>query len=74
MSRYDHGYHGGTVLYWNRGDERIPVYFKGRWARDCEDGRRGDVRARPVHLGQGPFTVTYAADCMELEDGTPAFA
>lgn len=58
-----------TVVYWNRGDKRIPVYFKGRWDRNCEDGMRGDVKARPINLGPGEFTVTYGASDVEDEAG-----
>lgn len=64
-----------AVIYWVRstgpdGKDRIPMLYKGRWARDCEDGKRGDVRARPLCLGPGEFTATYGPDDFEYEDGT----
>ncbi len=64
------------VIYWIqsvglKGKERVPMYFKGRWARDCEDGSAGDVKVRPVRLGEGPFTMTVSPDCCENEDGSP---
>jgi hypothetical protein len=67
-----------NVIYWVRsvgasGKDRIPMYFKGRWDRDCADGCRGDVRGRPVSLGPGEFTGTFNPDDFELEDGSPAF-
>ncbi len=66
----------GTVIYWVRsqgpdGKERIPMYFKGTWGRDCADGFKGDVKARPVRLGNGPFTATYNPYDFETEDGNP---
>ncbi len=52
------------VIGWVRstgisGDDIVPMYYKGRWNNDCDDGLRGDVKARPVSLGHGPFTATY---------------
>lgn len=66
------------VIYWVRstgpgGKDRVPMYYKGRWARDCEDGLKGDVKARPTHLGDGPFTATYAPSDFETEEGSPVF-
>jgi hypothetical protein len=67
-----------TIIYWVRsvgpgGKDRVPVYFKGRWAHTCADGQRGDVKARPVKLGVGQFTATYAPDAFEYEDGEPVW-
>lgn len=67
-----------TVIYWVRssglnGKDRVAMYFKGRWDRACDDGARGDVKARPVSLGPGPFTATYAPDDFEDEQGRPLF-
>ena len=67
-----------TVIYWVRsvgtdGKDRVPMFFKGRWDRNCEDGMRGDVRARPIHLGPGEFTATYNPDDFEDEAGAPLF-
>jgi hypothetical protein len=65
------------VIYWVRsvgpsGKERVAMFYKGRWGATCPDGSHGDVRARPVSLGPGPFTGTYAPDAFENEDGSPA--
>lgn len=65
-----------TVIYWVRsigpnGKDRVPMLYKGRWTRDCADGARGDVKARPVSLGPGEFTATYGPDAFEHEDGSP---
>lgn len=66
-----------TIIYWVRSmgpgptKDRVPMYYKGQWARNCEDGQRGDVRARPVALGPGAFTATYAPDAFETVDGDP---
>jgi hypothetical protein len=65
-----------TVIYWvssvgPSGKERVPMFFKGRWGRNCDDGQKGDVRARPTSLGPGEFTATYNPDSFEMEDGTP---
>jgi hypothetical protein len=55
------------VFIWHRGDKDIHMYFKGYWTRDCKDGRKGDVRGRPIFLGDGPFTITVApSDCSGL--------
>jgi len=64
------------VIYWVRscgasGKDRVPMFFKGQWGRNCADGMRGDVKARPVSLGPGEFTATYNPDDFENEDGTP---
>jgi len=55
------------VIYWVRstgfgGDDLVPMYFKGRLTRDTDEGSRGDIQARPVHLGPGPYVATYGAD------------
>jgi hypothetical protein len=53
----------GDTIYWIRdqgpGDRRVLVamYFKGRLTRDTDEGRRGDVRARPKRLGPGDYTA-----------------
>lgn len=67
-----------TIIYWVRsigpdGEDRVPMFYKGRWDRDCADGLRGDVKARPVELGPGSFTATYNADDFETRDGHAAF-
>ncbi len=65
------------VIYWVRswgpGDvkDRVPMYFKGTWKRDNENGLAGDVKARSVELGPGEFTATYSPDAFETEDGEP---
>ena len=53
----------GTIINWVRstgpdGKEVIPMYYCGRWNRDCADGLKGDIKARPVKLGPGEFTAT----------------
>lgn len=55
--------------YWTGGKDRVAMYYKGRWKNNCADGMRGDVRARPVQLGPGEFTATYAPDAFETESG-----
>lgn len=66
-----------TIIYWVRSTgpgnvkDRVPMYFKGRLSKNCQDGLRGDVKARPVSLGQGEFTSTYNHTDFELENGTP---
>ena len=60
-----------TIINWvrsegPRGKELIPMYYKGQWKHSCEDGRMGDVKARPVSLGPGPFTATYNPDAFEM--------
>jgi hypothetical protein len=64
------------VIYWVRGKDakgkdRVPMYFKGQWGRNNEDGMRGDVKGRPIHLGNGQFTGTYGMHDFEDEDGNP---
>lgn len=49
------------------------MFFKGRWERNNDNGLRGDVRARPVSLGQGEFTATYNPDDFEDEAGNKIF-
>lgn len=59
------------VIVWIRGigpGNAVPMFFKGRWAKDCADGTRGDIKARPVSLGQGEFTATYSPDAFELPE------
>jgi hypothetical protein len=57
-----------TLIYWVRGtgggqpDDLVPMYFKGQLRRNTDEGSVGDVQARPVHLGHGPYTATYGAD------------
>ena len=58
------------VILWVRsigpsGKDTVPMFYKGRWARNCEDGMAGDVKARPVSLGPGEFTATYNPDDFE---------
>lgn len=65
-----------TIIYWVRsvgpsGKDRVAMYYKGRWGHNCEDGNKGDVRARPFSLGPGEYTATYNPDAFEMEDGTP---
>ena len=65
-----------TVIYWVRsigpsGKDRVPMYFKGTWTRDCADGLKGDVKARPIKLGPGAFTATYNPNDFETKDGAP---
>jgi hypothetical protein len=62
------------IIYWVRsigpdGKDRVPMYFKGRWTRNCADGMAGDIKARPVSLGPGEFTATYGARDFEYENG-----
>lgn len=66
------------VIYWVRSTfrgvkERVPMFYKGRWERDCENGAKGDVKVRPVSLGPGEFTTTINPDDCETVDGKPAF-
>lgn len=65
-----------TIIYWVRSDgpsgkDRVPMFYKGTWQRDCADGLAGDIRVRPVSLGDGAFTCTVGADACECEDGSP---
>lgn len=66
------------VIYWVAsvgpgGKERVPMYFKGRLTRDTDEGSRGDVKARPVRLGPGPYVAVYGGDAFEDEAGRPLF-
>ena len=66
----------GTIINWVRstgpdGKEVIPMYYCGRWNRDCADGLKGDIKARPVKLGPGEFTATYGPSDFETTDGQP---
>lgn len=66
-----------TIIYWIRSiaaggaKDRVPMYFKGRLGRDTDEGSRGDIQARPVSLGPGPYTATYGGGDFETEEGTP---
>lgn len=66
-----------TIIYWVQsvgpGDakERVAMYFKGILTRNSDEGMRGDIRARPQHLGPGEYTATYGGDTFEHENGTP---
>jgi hypothetical protein len=57
-----------TIIYWVRSsgggkpDDLVPMYFKGRLMRDTDEGRHGDIQARPVRLGKGPYVATYGGD------------
>jgi RadC-like JAB domain len=67
-----------SVIYWVRsrssaGKDRVPMYYCGRLTKDTDEGRRGDVRARPVRLGRGEYTAVYAPDDFEFENGDPVF-
>jgi hypothetical protein len=54
------------IIYWIRSEgpgskrDLVRVYFKGRLTRDSDEGRRGDVKARPTELGSGDYTAVYA--------------
>jgi hypothetical protein len=58
------------MIYWERargpGNARdlVAMYFKGRLTRNTDEGQRGDVKARPYHLGPGEYTAVYGADAM----------
>lgn len=58
------------TIFWERsrgpGDARdlVPMFFKGRLSRNTDEGLRGDVKARPKHLGYGEYTAVYGADAM----------
>ena len=63
------------VIYWVRsvgpdGKDRVPMYYKGRCDRSDEGQRGYDIKARPVSLGEGPYTATYGGSDFELEDGS----
>lgn len=68
-----------SVIYWLRsigpdGKDRVPMYFKGKLPRSGDEGRRGDIRARPISLGLGEYTGVFAPDDFEAEDGSKVFA
>lgn len=63
----------GAIINWIRsegptGKDIVPMYYKGRWNRDCADGMCGDIKARPVSLGPGKFTATYNPEAFELPE------
>ena len=67
------------IVYWVRsvgpeGKDRVAMYYKGVLRRDSDEGMRGDLRARPVSLGDGPYTAVYGRYDFEHEDGSPLFA
>ena len=67
-----------TIIYWVRsvsGDtlDLVPMYYKGMLTRVADEGSEGDIRARPVRLGRGPYTATYASEDFVDEDGVPVF-
>ncbi len=56
-----------SIIFWERSSgggtrDLVPMYFKGRLTRNTDEGSRGDVKARPQHLGPGPYTAVYAPD------------
>lgn len=66
------------IVYWVRsigpdGKDRVAMYYKGVLRSDSDEGSAGDVRARPVSLGDGPYTGTYGRYDFEHKDGTPLF-
>ena len=64
------------IIYWVRsygpdGKDRVPMFFKGLLRRDSDEGSAGDVKARPVELGPGPYTAVYGSDAFEWKNGQP---
>lgn len=62
------------IIYWVRsygpdGKDRVPMYYKSTIQWESEEGRWGDIQARPVSLGEGDYTATYGRDDFEYEDG-----
>lgn len=66
----------GDIVFWVRsvgpGDtkDRVPMYYKGRCQRADEGIVGYDIRARPVTLGEGPYTATFDGGSFEWQDGT----
>jgi hypothetical protein len=74
--RYGHAGRRPRVIYWVRsvgpsGKDRVAMLYKGVLRRDTDEGMAGDIKARPAHLGPGPYTGVFGSDAFELEDGTP---